>query len=491
ARVRRAGHLVDVAVAGVVPGDIVVVRPGDVVPVDGLIIEQPALVDQSALTGEPLPVPLEIGAPVNSGSVNAGGPFAVRATRPAAESAYAAIVRLVRQAERQRAPFARMADRYAVGFLIVTLLLSGGAWLASGDPVRALAVLVVATPCPLILAAPIAFVAGVSRAARRGIIVKGAAVIEALGRAGTVLFDKTGTLTIGAPQVAAVTGTPGWEADRVLATAFALERLSAHVLADAVSAEALRWGLTPPRAEAVREVPGRGVEGRIEGAQVLVGENGWLAERGVGGLDGQGAHAPTDGRSSIRVAVDGRLVGTIALADHVRADADGLSARLHAAGISRIAIVTGDAPPVAAAVAARVGIEEVHAHQSPADKLALVHAATREDPGGVIMVGDGINDAPALAAASVGIAIGSATVGASAEAADAVVAIDRIDRVAEAVEIGRRSLHIARQSVLVGIGLSVGAMIVAAFGYLPPLGGALFQEVIDVAVILNALRALR
>jgi heavy metal translocating P-type ATPase len=489
ARVRRGDHLVEVPVAEVRRGDDLVVRPGEVLPVDGVVSAGEALVDEAALTGESIPVRLEAGGGLRSGTTNAGGPIEMRAERPAAESAYAAIVRLVAEAASQRAPFVRMADRYAVGFLVFTLLLAGGAWLASGDPVRALAVLVVATPCPLILAAPIAFVAGVSRAARRGIIVKGSGVIEGLGRAGTVLLDKTGTLTIGHPDIARITPEPGWSEDEVLRVAASLECLSAHVLADAVAVEARARGLAPAPAGEVRETAGRGIEGMVEGRRVLVGSGGWLGERGVEGAGPNGGAA--DGRAVIRVGVDGALAGTISMADHVRPDAGGMVPRLRAAGVSRIAMITGDEESVAREVAARVGVDEVHAGQSPQDKLGLVRDVAARGDGGVIMVGDGVNDAPALALADVGIAMGSAGATASSQAADAVIAVDRIDRVAEAVEIGRRSLRIARQSVLVGIGLSSLAMVAAALGYLPPLAGALLQEVIDVAVILNALRALR
>jgi P-type E1-E2 ATPase len=282
---------------------------------------------------------------------------------------------------------------------------------------------------------------------------------------------------------------PGWTEDEVVRVAASLEALSAHVLADAVAAEARARGLAPASALGVRETAGRGIEGTIEGRRVLVGAGGWLAERGVAGAAENGG--PADGRAVMRVGVDGELAGTILMADHVRPDAGGMVPRLRAAGVTRITMITGDEASVAREVAAQVGVDDVHAEQTPEDKLELVRGMAAGHDGGVIMVGDGVNDAPALAVADVGIAMGSAGATAASEAADAVIAVDRIDRVAEAVEIGRRSLGIARQSVLVGIGLSSAAMVVAALGYLPPLGGALLQEVIDVAVILNALRALR
>jgi cation transport ATPase len=436
ATLRRDGALVEVPVGEVAAGDLVIVRAGEVLPVDGVVESDGAVVDEAALTGEPLPVTLPRGGPVRSGSTNAGGAMDVRATRPAAESAYAAIVRLVREAESQRAPFVRMADRYAILFLVFTATVAGLAWAISGDPVRALAVFVVATPCPLILAAPIALIGGVSRAARRGVIVKGAGVIEALGGVRTVLLDKTGTLTLGTPTVEDLVLAEGRTADEVLRLAGSVEQLSMHVLAEAIVREARDRGIALPLPRDVHEEPGRGVEGLVDGERVVVGGPDWSADRGVAGLDDLD---------------DGRRTGRAVVA---------------------------------------VGVDRVHADQTPADKLEVVRAMRASEDGGVLMVGDGINDAPALAIADVGIAVGSIGASASTEAADAIVAVDEIGRIADAVEVGRRSLSIARQSVLVGMGLSMAAMIVAAAGYLPPVAGALVQEAIDVAVILNALRAL-
>jgi heavy metal translocating P-type ATPase len=491
ARLRRDGELVEVAVERVAPGDLLLVRTGEVLPVDGVVESAAATLDEAALTGEPLPVSVSRGDAVRSGTTNAGDALDLRATRPAAESAYAAIVRLVQEAGARRAPFVRMADRYAVLFLGVTLALAGIAWAASGDPVRALAVLVVATPCPLILAAPVALVSGVSRAARRGIIVKGAPVIEALGDARAVLLDKTGTLTIGTPSVARIAISDGVTPERLLLLTASVEQLSPHVLAESIVREAGRRGLDLPFPEGVVEEPGQGVEGMADGVRVTVGSAGFLASRGCT-LPEDGAAEPLDGRARILVALDGSGAGVIEMADRVRPESRQLVERLRRAGVDEIVVATGDDPATAAEVARRVGVDRVYADQTPESKLALVNAmGGRHDGGGVVMVGDGINDAPALAAADVGIAMGTAGATASSEAADAVVVVDDVERVAEAVEIGRRSLHIARQSVLVGMGLSIVAMILAALGLIPPLGGALLQEGIDVAVILNALRALR
>jgi heavy metal translocating P-type ATPase len=490
ARLRTDDGLLEVAVERVAPGDLLLVRAGEVLPVDGIVESEVGELDESALTGEPLPRAVARGDAVSSGTTNAGAALDLRATRPAAESAYAAIVRLVREAGARKAPFVRMADRYAALFLAVTLALAAVAWAASGDPVRALAVLVVATPCPLILAAPVALVSGVSRAARRGIIVKGAPVIEALGGARAVLLDKTGTLTIGTPSVASVTATGGRSEDEVLGPAAAVEQLSPHVLAAAIVREARRRGLELPLPERVAEDPGRGVEGTVDGVRVAAGGAEWLRERGCDLSTGP-AGGPVDGHATVLVALDGRLAGAVAMADAVRPDAPALVERLRLAGVEEIAIVTGDDPATAAQVARRVGVDGVHAGQTPESKLALVEAERRRAGGTVVMVGDGVNDAPALAAADVGIAMGAAGATASSEAADAVIIDDRVERVAEAVELGRRSLGIARQSVIAGMALSGAAMIAAAAGLLPPLAGALLQEAIDVAVIANALRALR
>jgi heavy metal translocating P-type ATPase len=493
---RRRGDAIDeVPVHDVAVGDVVVVRTGDVVPVDGAVVTGEAVIDESALTGESLPVTRHTDEQVLSGTANAGAPFELRATRPAAESAYAAIVRLVETAERSRAPFVRLADRYAALFLPFTLLAAGGAWLASGDPVRALAVVVVATPCPLILAAPIALVSGVSRAARRGVIVKGAAAIEALGRARTVLFDKTGTLTIGAPAVHEIGVRDGVGPVELLRLAASLDQLSAHVLAEALVAEAHERGLELAGPADVREEPGRGIVGLVEGRRVAVGSRGWMESLGYAPEElatvAVGADAGV-GLARVHVGADGRVLGTIVMADELRTDAAELVAALRARGIRHIAMVSGDRRSIAERIGARIGVDRVYADQSPGDKLQVVQAINDDaELGPVVMVGDGVNDAPALALADVGIAMGALGATVSADTADVVITVDRIGRVADAVAIGQRSLRIATQSVAVGMALSVVAMGFAAAGVLVPVAGALVQEAIDLAVVLNALRALR
>jgi heavy metal translocating P-type ATPase len=484
----------EVPVDRLVPGDLVAVRAGEVVPADGVVESAYAVVDESALTGEPLPVTIAAGGDVRSGTANAGNAFDLRVSRPASESAYAAIVKLVRSAESDRAPFTRLADRYAAVFLPFSLAMAGLAWVLSGDSKRGLAVMVVATPCPLILAAPIAFVGGLSRAAREGVIVKGAGVLERLGEATTVLLDKTGTVTSGDPELEEIVEVGRLPADEVLRLAASLDQLSAHVLAESLVRAATERGQQLSTPSGVDEDPGRGVVGSVDGYRVAVGSSGWLEAHGYDGVrararaldDGAGA-----GRAKVLVGVDGRLEGVLVMADHLRPGAETIAPDLRAAGIEHVALVTGDRIEVAREVAASVGIDEVYAEQTPEGKLDVVMEARARSRGAVVMAGDGINDAPALALADVGIAMAGKGATVSSETADVVVVVDRADRIPLSIRVGRRSLGIARQSVVAGLGLSVGAMVVAAFGYLPPVWGAIFQEVIDVAVITNALRALR
>ena len=373
--------------------------------------------------------------------------------------------------------------------------MAGIAWAISGDPVRALAVLVVATPCPLILAAPIAFMGGVSRAARRGIIVKGATALEQLGRARTVVLDKTGTLTSGTPAVEDVRAAPGVEPDTVLGLAATVDQLSPHVLAEALVSAATGRGLALGVPTAVEERPGEGIAGVVAGRAVVVGSSAWLSERGVDMSPARALRATDPGRpglARILVGIDGRLAGVITMGDHMRHDAASVISGLRRLGVAHVALVSGDDRATAEAVGRAAGVDDVLADQAPGQKVAAVREL-RDRPGGrpVVMVGDGVNDAPALAAADVGVALAAAGTTVAAETADVVITVDRLDRLLEAARIGRRSLRIARESVAGGMALSFIAMGVAALGHITPVAGALLQEGIDVAVILNALRALR
>lgn len=487
---RQTGDsLADIPVAAVQPGDWLLVKPGEIVPVDGTVAGEAATLDEAALTGEPIPVTRPQGDAVRSGVVNAGAPMLLLASATAERSTYAAVVRLVQQAEQERAPMVRLADRWALAFLPITLALAGGAWLLAGDAQRALAVLVVATPCPLILAAPVALICGVSRAARRGIVVKNGGVLERLARVRTVLFDKTGTLTSGTPRVTGVEAVDGNDPDTVLRLAASLEQASQHVVAAAIVAAARGGEQKLPLPAQVEEIPGGGLAGLVEGHRVIVGSAGLLDAAGLPPpAEGSAARMAAAAASASWVAVDGRIAGALLLADRIRPETPRALRALRAAGLRRLVMVSGDRPSSAEAVAALLGLDAAHADLSPAGKIALVRAEHAAAP--TLMVGDGINDAPALAAADVGLAMGARGAAAAAEAADAVLLVDRLDRVPEAITIARRARGIALQSIAAGMGLSLAAMGVAAFGYLPPVAGALLQEAIDVAVILNALRVL-
>ena len=485
-----AGGVSDIDVDDVAPGDLLLVKPGEVVPVDGQLDSPDGVIDESALTGEALPVRKAAGDVVRSGTVNAGGPLQVRATTAAADSTYAGIVRLVATAEASSAPSVRLADRYAVMFLAVSLAVAGGAWGVSGQLARAVAVLVVATPCPLILAVPVAMVSGLSRTARRGVIVKGGAVLERLAQATVLLFDKTGTLTTGHPTVVGVVTAGTVTPDDVLRDAASVDQVSPHVLAAAIVRAATGRGLPLGLAGDVDEVPGQGIRGQVGGHAVSVGRAEWAGRCGdPGWLRAVRRQAERDGQVTVFVGVNGALAGALLLADPIRADAARTIRRLRRDGITRVVMVTGDRAEIADAVGAVIGVDEVLAERTPAEKVDAVTIERRH--GTTIMVGDGINDAPALALADVGVAIGARGASASSEAADVVLSVDRLDRLGEAVVIAQRTLRVAAQSVGVGIGLSLAAMGVAAAGYLPAAWGALLQEAIDVAVIANALRALR
>jgi len=478
----------DVPIAAIRQGDRLLMRTGEVLPVDGHVAEGVAVVDLSALTGESLPKMLERGALVFSGATVVGSPFDVITSRPAAESTYAGIVRLVETAQASKAPMARLADRYAMGFLVLTLAIAGAAWLVSGDPVTMLAVLVVATPCPLILAVPVAIISGISRAAKDGILVKNGGTLEALARVKTTILDKTGTLTDGRATITEIRTTHGFSADEVLRLAASLDQASAHTVADSLIRAASERGLalSPPRG--VVERPGKGIEGTIEGRRVAVGGGGYVGRRSEADPDTLATGTPP-GALVVAVAVAGVFAGVIVLQDRLRSDVPATLAALRGAGISRIVLATGDLDQIARTVGDGLGVDQVLGDLTPEGKVDVVRREAAQQP--TMMVGDGVNDAPALAAASVGVAMGARGAAASSEAASVVLLVDRLFPLASALKTARRTRAIALQSVLVGLGLSIAGMIVAAFGYLPPVQGAVFQEAIDIVVILNALRALR
>ncbi|WP_248323791.1 MULTISPECIES: heavy metal translocating P-type ATPase [unclassified Caballeronia] len=472
------------------PGDRLLVRAGESVPVDGTLLGEAAL-DESAVTGESAVTTRSAGHAVRSGIINAGAPFEMIATATARDSTFAGIVRMVETAQRSRSRAVRLADRYALLFVPLTMILAGGVWIVTRDVVRALAVLVVATPCPLILAVPVAIVSGISACAKRGVLIKDGGALERLASTQALFFDKTGTLTSGQAKLVRVECSEGFASDFVLHMAASLAQASPHVVAESVTLAARKRGMRLTAPTEVVESAGAGVSGNVDGKRVVIGSFGHAAA---------GAPAASwsavflrrlgrEGGSSLFVDIDGVMAGALWLADDVRLDTPRALRLLRQAGIARLGMLTGDRRDVAEAIGASLGVTEVYAEQTPADKLAAIQAAQK---GAVVaMVGDGINDAPALAAADVGIAMGARGVAASAEAADVVLLADRLDRLVDALRIARSSRRIAVQCVMTGMGLSIAAMIVAALGLLRPLEGAVLQELIDVAVIGNALRALR
>ncbi|MDQ0363568.1 heavy metal translocating P-type ATPase [Catenuloplanes indicus] len=488
ARRRTAAGSTEILAGEVVAGDRLVVATGEIVPVDGRLCG-PATLDESALTGEPMPVSRRIGTDVRSGVVNAGPAVEMIATATAESSTYAGVVRLVERARAASAPAARAADRLAVVFVPVTLLLAGAAWAVSGDPARVVAVLVVATPCPLLLAVPIAIMSGLSRAARTGVIVKGGAVLERLASGRTLLFDKTGTLTAGRPVLTAVTAAPGGDGAEVLRLAASVDAVSAHVLAAAIVTAAADRGLRTEDPAGVREEPGHGVEGLVAGRRVRLGRLAWAVPgEPPAWLRSARRRAALDGSLAVFVSVDGVPAGVLLLEDRIRPQAPRMLRTVRQAGVDRIVLVTGDRADTAEAVGRIVGVDAVHADCDPAGKVAVVARERRTGP--VVMVGDGINDAPALAAADVGVALAARGATASAETADVVLTVDRIDVLADAILIARRCRTVALTAALAGMGAAAVAMLAAAAGWLPPAAGALLQELIDVAAIGIALTAL-
>jgi heavy metal translocating P-type ATPase len=489
---RMSGERVeDIPVGEIVVGDFLLVRPGDLVPCDGEVVEGRSDLNVAALTGEATPVDAAPGTLVMSGTLNGTGVLRLRASALASESQYARIVELVRTAQSSKAPLQRLADKYAVWFTPATIAACSGVWFATHDSLRVLAILVVATPCPLILAAPVAIIGGMNRAARRQIIMRHGAALERLAAANVAVFDKTGTVTVGQPRVRQLRPAEGFVADDVLRYAAAVEQGSSHLLARVIveAAEALPGGRVP-QASAHLESPGQGAVGTVEGHEVHVGARSFVLPQGkidsgqLVRLEGAGV--------ALRayVAIDGRLAGVIEYADELRPELAAVLAGMKRWGIERVMLLSGDHTPNVRAVAASVGITEVEGDLLPAEKAAIV---TRLRSAGevVMMVGDGTNDAPALSSADVGVALAGHGGGITAEAADVIILVDSLDRVTDALAIGHRTMHIARQSILAGLGLSGIAMIAAGLGYIPPPIGALLQESIDVAVILNAVRASR
>ena len=484
-RIGEGNVVVDVPVGEILVGERILIRPSEIVPVDGSLISEVGQFDESSLTGESMPVDRMAGDLVLSGSVN--GPRAVEivATAKAEDSQYQRIVQLVQQAAASKAPLVRLADRYAVPFTLVAYAIAGIAWWVSGDPVRFAEVLVVATPCPLLIAAPVAFMGGMSRSAKAGIVVKDAGTLERLARVRSVAFDKTGTLTYGHPEVVAVhSARSDLSEDEVLRFVGSAEQYSTHVLAAALREEALARGLTLLEATSAREVATHGVSADFSGRAVVVGKPAFVLENSEGLV----RRELGPGEAAVYVAVDGIFAGTVVVRDKLREEAHTTLESLRELGISRTIMLTGDVPETAKHIADQVGLSEVHAECLPEDKVRIVSSL---EPKAVMMVGDGVNDAPVLAVSDVGVAMGARGSTAASESADVVVLLDDLERAAHAVEIGQRTVRIALESIWLGIVISVGLMVLAAFGFLPAVVGALLQEVVDLVAILGALRAVR
>jgi len=492
----RIGHRVnedrvtDIPVTEIAVGDELLVRPGELIPCDGIILGGESEIDTSSLTGEPVPVLARPGGAVMSGTCNGFGPLRIRASALAAESQYARIVELVRTAQASKAPLQRLADKYAIWFTPITLALCAVVVALTHDWIRALSILVVATPCPLILATPVAIVGGINRAARRNIIVRHGGALEQLSQAKVAVFDKTGTITIGKPRVSAIHVAQGFSRDDVVRWAASVEEGSSHLLARVFVEAAEMGGIHPVATERQAEAPGQGVYGIVQGHEVRVGARAYVLPHCDGGVIDAAELEHSDATLRAYMAVDRRLAAVIEYADEIRADLPRVLAALREFGFVRTVLLSGDHAPIARAVAERAGIPETYGDLLPAEKADFIERLRAEN-GAVMMVGDGVNDAPALSAADVGVALAGHGGGVTTEAADVIILIDSLDRVGDALAISSRTMRIARQSIRVGLGLSALAMIIASTGVIPPAIGAALQEAIDVAVIVNALRSSR
>ena len=484
ARVLRKGKTVEVPVNELKIGEKIIINAGDLVPADAVVIEGVANFDESSLTGESLPQPKSADDTLLSGAINLDGSVRAKVTAAAADSQYQQIIKLVRSAASSQAPFVRLADRYAIPFTLIAYAISGAVWAYSGQAIRFLEVLVVATPCPLLLAAPIALISGMSRASKYGIVVKTGGALERLAEARSMAFDKTGTLTRGELSVESVSAYSGFSEQEVLSLAAGLEQGSNHLVARAIVASAQQKKVKFKKIKRVREIPGMGLSAKVSGQDVLVGRLSFLNDAGVEmpvKFQQGGAR-----QSVVYVATGGKLAGAITLKDEIREETAETLERLKSLGISETLMVTGDNKTTAQAIAKQLGISHVHAEALPAEKLHILDEVKKRP---IAFVGDGVNDAPILTAADVGIALGARGSTAASESADMVIMLDDFSRVAVAVAVAKKTFQIARQSILIGIGLSVLLMLVFATGKFSPLSGAIIQEGVDIFVIFNALRA--
>lgn len=482
AHILKGGKTIEVLASKVKVGDKLLVKAGELVPVDAVVLEGSTSVDESSLTGESLPADKNVGDELLSGTVNLDGVVTVKALRVAADSQYEQIIKLVRSAASNQSPFVRLADRYSIPFTIIAYVIATSVWIISGDPMRFLQVIVVATPCPLLLAAPIALISGMSRAAKHGIIIKTGSALEKLAAVNTVAFDKTGTLTFGKPTIDKVITYNKFSRTDVLQAAASLEQNSNHALARVIVDTAVKGKVKLTKVKQVKELAGYGVLGQVNRQVVLVGNTKLMAKEEVT-VPAAVSKAPS---TTALVAIGGTFAGAIHFIDEPRPESKGTLKKLKELGVKNILMVTGDTAAGAHAIAKKLGITNVSAEALPADKLRIIEETT---PKPVAFVGDGVNDAPVLTAADVGIALGAKGSAAASESADVVIMLDDLGRVATGIEIAKRTFFIAKQSILVGIFISVGLMLIYATGRFSPVSGALLQEVVDVIVIVNALRA--
>lgn len=479
-RVLVGGGLEQIKIEEIAVGDRLLIRSGEITPADG-VLALAATLDESALTGEPLPVQRAVGDQVSSGVLNAGAPFEFVASSTSENSTYEGIIKLVRAAQAQSAPGVRLANKWAIRFVPVALVVAALAWIISGDIDRAVAVLVAATPCPLILAVPIAIVAGLSQSAKNGAVIKGGGILERLSRTETVLLDKTGTLTHGGPAISQVCAGPGVTDDEVIALAASVDQYSPHVVAQAIVEYAKVKNLPLLPCSDIEEVAGHQISGLVNGARITVGQltvdrPAWLS-----------FSTPL----MVAVTKDGELIGVIGLEDPIRPESKAMISALRAAGVAHIALVTGDRDETAQNVAKALGITEVYSQSTAHDKLTITRSAMERATGTVVVVGDGINDAPALAAAHVGVAMGARGATAASEAADVIIVDDSIDRLIRAITIAKRARGKALQAAGIGMALSLIIMGTGAFGITSASQGAVAQEAIDVVAILWALTTLK
>jgi len=474
------GSLTEVSISEIRVGEIVLVRTGEIVPTDGKLTSEGTF-DESALTGEPLPQAHKVGEYIPSGILNAGAPVEYEATSTSEQSAYAAIIKLVQEAQKKSAPGIRIANTWALRFVPLALLISGAAWYFSGNISNSVAVLVAATPCPLILAVPIAIVSGLSRSAKHGAVIKSGAVLESLSRTEVVLLDKTGTLTHGGPAVNSIQGSDGYSQEAIMEIAGGIDQYSPHIVAKALVSYCTANEISLPIATNLEEDPGHSISGVIGNHRYRVGQiigktPSWFSLR-----------EPL----LVGIYKDDEFIGGIGLEDPIRRESKKVIEELRATGVKKIAMLTGDRAETAHAVANETGITEIYAELKPDQKLAIAEKFCNETEGTVVLVGDGINDAPALALADVGVAMGARGASAASEAADVIIVEDSIDRLTKAISISKKSRSKALQAAGIGMFLSLIAMLTGAFGITSASEGAVIQEFIDVIAILWALTALK